>query len=264
MSVQNLRVGIAGVAGRMGKALVSALSQEESACLSLATETHDHPQISHNAYAVCGLDAQQCDTTISNFTDACWNNIDVLIDFTSPKATMAHLDQAQKKGFAMVIGTTGMNEENLHMITKASNNVPIVFAPNMSIGINVMFYLAAAASKLLGANYDIEIMERHHRHKKDAPSGTALKLGDILANSTNTKLDQVAEYSRHGKNLKRDKNTIGFCVSRGGTIVGDHTVLFAGGEECLEITHRASGRENYSEGAIRAAHFLQNKKSGLI
>jgi len=186
-----------------------------------------------------------------------------LIDFTRPEGTMVHLAVAEKTATKMVIGTTGLNAEQLANLKRASATLAIVFAPNMSVGVNVTFKLLEIAAKMLNEGYDIEIIEAHHRHKVDAPSGTALKMGEVIAGALGEKLDDVAVYAREGHTGERKAGAIGFATIRGGDIVGDHTVLFAGEGERIEISHKSSSRQSYAQGSLRAARFLQNQASGL-
>ena len=186
-----------------------------------------------------------------------------LIDFTRPEGTMAHLAIAENTGTKMIIGTTGLSLDQIADLKKASEKLAIVFAPNMSVGVNVTFKLLEIAAKMLNQGYDIEIIEAHHRHKVDAPSGTALKMGEVIAEALGERLDDVAVYAREGHTGERKEGSIGFATIRGGDIVGDHTVLFAGDGERIEISHKSSSRQSYAQGSLRAARFLQNQASGL-
>jgi 4-hydroxy-tetrahydrodipicolinate reductase len=187
----------------------------------------------------------------------------VLIDFTRPEGTMAHLKTCLDLGVNMVIGTTGFTSEQKEEIAKASSKIAIVMAPNMSVGVNVTLKLLETAAKALATGYDIEIIEAHHRHKVDAPSGTALKMGEVIAQALGRDLKDCAVYAREGHTGERDPSTIGFATIRGGDIVGDHTALFAGTGERIEITHRSASRETYAQGSLRAVRFLADKKTGL-
>ena len=189
---------------------------------------------------------------------------DVLIDFTRPEGTLAHLDACVRLGKAMVIGTTGFSEAHKARIAQAAKGVALVMAPNMAVGVNVVFKLAETAARSLGDDYDVEIVEAHHRHKVDAPSGTALKLGEVVARALGRKLEDCAVHGRHGDTGERDPKTIGFHAIRGGDIVGEHTVIFAGAGERVEVSVRSSSRMTYALGALRAAKFLRGKKAGLF
>jgi 4-hydroxy-tetrahydrodipicolinate reductase len=188
----------------------------------------------------------------------------VLIDFTRPEATLANLAACRRLGVGLVVGTTGFSEEQKAEITAAAKDVPIVFAPNMSVGVNVTFKLLELAAKALSTGYDVEIIEAHHRHKVDAPSGTALKMGEVIAEAMGRNLKDCAVYERYGHTGERDPSSIGFATIRGGDIVGDHTVLFAGTGERIEISHKASSRAGYAQGSLRAVRFLAGTKSGLF
>ena len=189
---------------------------------------------------------------------------DVLIDFTQPEGTIKHLSVCRAEGIKMVIGTTGFSVEQKEALKVASEDIALVVAPNMSVGVNVTFKLLDIAAKVLGEGYDIEIVEAHHRHKVDAPSGTALHMGEIMAKATGNNLSEVAIYGREGVTGERSSRTIGFSTIRGGDIVGDHTVMFAGTGERIEISHKASNRATFTNGALRAARFLAGKDKGLF
>jgi 4-hydroxy-tetrahydrodipicolinate reductase len=188
---------------------------------------------------------------------------DVLIDFTRPEGTLAHLAMCRQLGVKAVVGTTGFTEDQKATITQAANGIAVMMAPNMSVGVNVTLRLLQMAAQALPTGYDIEIIEAHHRHKVDAPSGTALKMGEVIAAATGRSLKDCAVYAREGLTGERDPSTIGFSAIRGGDIVGDHTVLFAGTGERIEITHKSSSRATYAQGSLRAARFLRGKAHGL-
>ncbi|HQT26005.1 MAG TPA: 4-hydroxy-tetrahydrodipicolinate reductase, partial [Burkholderiales bacterium] len=188
---------------------------------------------------------------------------DVLIDFTRPEATLTHIDFCRKMKINMVIGTTGFSQEGKSLLAEAADDIAIVFAPNMSVGVNLAFKLLEVAAKVLGNDYDVEIIEAHHRHKVDAPSGTALKMGEVVAETLGRDLSECAVYGRQGVTGERASSTIGFSTVRGGDIVGDHTVLFAGTGERIEITHKAESRATFATGALRAARFLAGRDAGL-
>ena len=189
---------------------------------------------------------------------------DVLIDFTRPEGTLAHLAVCRRLGVNLVIGTTGFTDAQKADIAAAAQDIAIVMAPNMSVGVNVTFKLLEMAAKALATGYDIEVIEAHHRHKVDAPSGTALKMGEVIADALGRSLKDCAVYERYGHTGERDPSTIGFSTIRGGDIVGDHTVLFAGTGERIEISHKSSSRAGYAQGSLHAARFLAGKRSGLF
>jgi 4-hydroxy-tetrahydrodipicolinate reductase len=243
-----VRVAIAGAGGRMGRALLEAASATEGVKLGAALD------VAPGAWG---------EVAIGTDVAAALGNADVLIDFTRPEGTLAHVRACRAAKRALVIGTTGFNAQQLQEIRDASRDIAIVMAPNMSIGVNVAAKLVAMASKALGPDYDIDVFEIHHKLKVDAPSGTALKLGEVAAAARGTTLERDGVFTRHGHTGERKPGTIGFCVARGGDVVGDHTVYFAGPGERLEITHRASSRATYAQGALRAAKFVAGKPPGL-
>ncbi len=254
------KVCIAGAGGRMGRMLIEAVTQAEDCQLAGALDVP--------ASAGIGLDASGFLGTASGVVitadlDTALRGCDVLIDFTRPEGTMAHLAACKRHGVSMVIGTTGFSTEQKDALRSASQNIAIMLAPNMSVGVNVTLKLLQMAAKALATGYDIEIIEAHHRHKVDAPSGTAIKMGEVIANAIGRDLKECAVYERYGHTGARDPSTIGFSTIRGGDIVGDHTVLFAGTGERIEITHKSSSRTTYAEGALRAVRYLSNKDKGL-
>ncbi|MBA2689527.1 MAG: 4-hydroxy-tetrahydrodipicolinate reductase [Burkholderiales bacterium] len=255
-----MRVCIAGSGGRMGRALVEAVIASDVFRLAAALEQTGSPLLGRDAGQFTG---NPVGVTIGDDVEKALEAVDVLIDFTRPEGTLRHLDVCRAKGVKAVIGTTGFNDQGKRAIETASKDIAIVFAPNMSVGVNVALKLIELAGQALKEGYDIEIIEAHHRHKADAPSGTALKMGEVVAAASGRSLDD-AVYGRHGITGERDAKTIGFSTVRGGDIVGDHTVLFAGAGERIEITHRATSRTNFAIGALRAARFLADKKSGLF
>jgi len=255
-----MKIAIAGATGRMGKMLIEAVLNCTDAELVGALE--------HESCALLGEDAggflgKKTGVTITSDVTKALTGAEFLIDFTRPEGTMAHLAVAQKTGSKMIIGTTGLSPEQIDSLKKASAHLAIVFAPNMSVGVNATFKLLEIAAKMLNEGYDIEIIEAHHRHKVDAPSGTALRMGEVIADALGEKLDDVAVYAREGHTGERKAGSIGFATIRGGDIVGDHTVLFAGEGERIEISHKSSSRQSYAQGALRAARFLQAQKAGL-
>jgi 4-hydroxy-tetrahydrodipicolinate reductase len=256
-----LRVCVAGAAGRMGRALMEAIAATPELRLSGALEAAESDFIGRDAGE---LVSSPNGIRISADAPTALGDGDVLIDFTRPEPTLAHLELCARVGVKAVIGTTGFSAAQKDSIRRAASNVSIVFAPNMSVGVNVTFKLIELAAQVLREGYDIEVIEAHHRHKVDAPSGTAVRIGEILAKALNRDLEQDAVYGRHGVTGERKPSTIGFATIRGGDIVGDHTALFAGIGERIEITHRASSRATFAHGALRAARFLADKQRGLF
>ncbi|WP_334155404.1 4-hydroxy-tetrahydrodipicolinate reductase [Tepidimonas sp.] len=254
------RVAIAGASGRMGRMLIEAVQAADDCVLSAALDRSDSPALGQDAAAFLG---QPAGVAIGADVDAAVAASDVLIDFTRPEGTLAHLAACVRHGTAMVIGTTGFTEAQKAAIAEASQRIPIVLAPNMSVGVNVTFKLLEMAARALATGYDIEIVEAHHRHKVDAPSGTALKMGEVIAQALGRDLKDCAVYERHGHTGERDPSTIGFSTVRGGDVVGDHTVLFLGSGERIEITHKSSSRATYAQGSLRAVRFLAGRSSGL-
>jgi 4-hydroxy-tetrahydrodipicolinate reductase len=256
-----MRIAIAGSAGRMGRTLIEAVQNAEDMQLAAALEQPGSPFLGKDAGELVGA---PCGIAITADFDAALASADCLIDFTRPAGTLAHLAACHKRGVSMVIGTTGLEAEQKLLIQDASHSIPIVFAPNMGVGVNLVFKLLDVAARVLSQGYDIEVIEAHHRHKVDAPSGTALRMGEVVAEALGRNLGQCAIYGREGVTGERDPSTIGFATVRGGDIVGDHTVLFAGTGERVEITHKASSRMSFALGALRAARFLKDRKKGLF
>ena len=250
-----MKVAIAGAGGRMGRTLVEGVVASSDLLLAVALEVAGSPLVGQSA---APGSAVLVSDDIGAIADA-----DVLIDFTRPAGTLAHLEQCVRHGRAIVIGTTGFSDEERQRIDAASRNIPIVFSPNMSVGVNVTLKLIEIATKALAEDYDIEVLEMHHKHKIDAPSGTALRIGEVIAGAMDQKLDDSAVYSREGVTGERKKKSIGFAVLRGGDVVGEHTVMFAGDGERVEITHRATSRNTFASGALRAARFLIGRPPGL-
>ena len=255
------KIAIAGCAGRMGRALLEVVTQAPDMQLFAALEHKDSGDLNKNAGELIGL---HNDVNVTSDFASALVGCDVLIDFTRPEGTKAHLEVCRSAGVKMVIGTTGFSTEDKAMIEAASQDIGIVFAPNMSVGVNVTFKLLEIAAKVLNSGYDIEIIEAHHRHKVDAPSGTALRMGEVIAEVLDRDLEKTAIYGREGVTGERDSKTIGFSTIRGGDIVGEHTALFAGTGERVEIVHKATSRMTFSMGALRAARFLADKQSGLF
>ena len=255
-----VRVAIAGAGGRMGRALLDAATTTDGVTLGAALDLPGTAWAGRDAGDLCSnAEGITVDVDVNSALDAA----DVLVDFTRPEGTLEHLRACRAAKKAIVIGTTGFAPAGLEEIRAASRDIAIVMAPNMSIGVNVMLRLVETASRALGAEYDTEVFEMHHRMKVDAPSGTALKLGEVAAKARGTSLDKDAVFARHGETGERKSGAVGFSVARGGDIVGDHTVYFAGPGERVEITHRASSRATYAQGAMRAAKFLAGRGPGL-
>ncbi|WP_339868796.1 4-hydroxy-tetrahydrodipicolinate reductase [Pseudohongiella nitratireducens] len=257
-----IRIAIAGVAGRMGRTLVQAvLARSGDAQVTAGTTLKEDPQCGQDIGLIAGAGALEVIAvdSLSAYVD----DFDVLIDFTSPEATMQNVAFCSKHSKAIVIGTTGLSDEQKSALERASASTPILTAPNMSMGVNLTLRLLEMAAKALGDDVDIEIVEAHHRHKKDSPSGTALRMGEVIADSLGRDLNEVAVYGREGIGDERDRKTIGFATVRGGDIVGDHTVIFAGEGERLEISHKASSRMTFASGAVRAAIWLGSRGPGL-
>jgi 4-hydroxy-tetrahydrodipicolinate reductase len=254
------RVCIAGASGRMGQMLVEAVRASGDCQLTGALDVATSPALGQDAAAFGG---HASGVTITSDLTAGLSGSQCLIDFTRPEGTMAHLRECVKLGVNLVIGTTGFTEEQKKEIETASSSIAIMMAPNMSVGVNVTMKLLEMAAKAMSTGYDIEIIEAHHRHKVDAPSGTALKMGEVIADALGRDLKECAVYAREGVTGERDPSSIGFATIRGGDIVGDHTVLFAGTGERIEITHKSSSRATYAQGSLRAVRFLAGRSSGL-
>jgi 4-hydroxy-tetrahydrodipicolinate reductase len=255
-----VKVVIAGSAGRMGRALIEAVLQAPDMTLAGALEQKNHAVLGRNAGELSGL---PCGVTITDDVGKSMAGGDVLIDFTRPEGTLEHLAACRRLGARMVIGTTGFSDAQKKEIAAAAREIAIVMSPNFSVGVNVAFRLMQVAAGALGGGYDVEILEAHHRHKVDAPSGTALRMGEVVAQALGRDLKKDAVYGREGMTGERKDETIGFATIRGGDLVGDHTVMFIGAGERLEIAHRASSRSNFAQGALRAARFAVSRKAGL-
>ena len=249
-----IKIAIVGAAGRMGKILIEACAQSENAQLTVATEHPDSSLIGADAGEVAGIGKNN--VKIAPNLDQAENDFDVLIDFTRPVPTLNHLDWCVKNKKAMIIGTTGFSDDEKAQIETAGHKIPIVFAANYSVGVTLSLKLLELAAKVLGDSVDIEIIEAHHRYKVDAPSGTALKMGEVIADTLGRDLNECAVYGRHGVTGERDRKTIGFETIRAGDIVGEHTVMFADIGERLEITHKASSRMTFAKGAVRSAAWI--------
>jgi 4-hydroxy-tetrahydrodipicolinate reductase len=254
------RVAIAGASGRMGHMLIEAVRGSGDCVLSGALDVAAGPSIGSDATAFLG---HASGVAVTADIAAGIAQSQFLIDFTRPEGTLAHLAACRAQGVKLVIGTTGFTEAQKAEIAAAARDIAIVMAPNMSVGVNVTLKLLDMAARALSTGYDIEVIEAHHRHKVDAPSGTALKMGEVLANALGRDLKDCAVYAREGVTGERDPSTIGFATIRGGDIVGDHTVLFAGTGERIEITHKSASRATYAQGSLRAVRFLADKSNGL-
>lgn len=255
-----LGMTIAGASGRMGRALLEAVSQAPDMHLFAGLDRADSAFVGRDAGELIGL---QLGARITASVEAAIAGSQCLIDFTRPEATLDYLPVCVVHQVPVVIGTTGFDAAGKVVIQQAAEHIPVVFAPNMSVGVNLVFKLLDMASRVLSDGYDIEIVEAHHRHKVDAPSGTALRMGEVIAGALGRDLKECAVYGREGVTGERQHSTIGFATVRGGDIVGDHTALFATVGERVEITHKASSRLTFANGALRAARFLQGRKSGL-
>ena len=253
-----LRIGINGAAGRMGQRVAALVSQADDLQLVVALECDGHPLLGRDAGELAGVGT--LGVPITTGVDA---RPDVLIDFSTPESTVARAANCAKIQTALVVGTTGLDAGQVGALEAAATAVPCVFAPNMSVGVNVLAKLVATAAKALGPDYDIEVVEAHHRFKKDAPSGTALKLARAAADALNRRLDDVAVHGRHGRPGERTRTEIGLHAVRAGDLVGEHTVLFGGLGEHLELRHSAHSRDTFARGALRAARFVAGKKPGL-
>lgn len=255
-----MKIAVAGASGRMGRMLIEAITSDADAELAGALDVAGTPCIGADAASFLG---QPSTITIESDLSRGLAGADYLIDFTRPEGTLHHLAYCAEHGIKMIIGTTGFDEAGKAAIAAAAHKTAIVFAPNMSVGVNVTMKLLELAAKSFSHGYDIEIIEAHHRHKVDAPSGTALKMGEVIADALGRDLNKVGVFAREGVTGERDPSSIGFATIRGGDIVGDHTVLFAGIGERIEITHKSSSRVTYAHGSLRAARFLQGKTTGL-
>jgi 4-hydroxy-tetrahydrodipicolinate reductase len=255
-----LNIAVAGASGRMGRMLIEAIAQAPDACLAGALDVPGSPAVGMDAGAFNG---QLTGVVIESDLAKGLAGSQYLIDFTRPEGTLKHLEYCARHGIKVIIGTTGFDDAGKAAIRAAAERTAVVFAPNMSVGVNVTLKLLEMAARSLSEGYDIEIIEAHHRHKVDAPSGTALKMGEVIADALGRDLKDCAVYGREGVTGERDPSTIGFATIRGGDIVGDHTVLFAGTGERIEISHKSSSRVTYAHGALRAARFLADKATGL-
>lgn len=257
-----IRIAVAGAAGRMGKALIQAVVSSPDATLAGATVRPDSSLIGADAGELAGVG--KLGVSLSGDLSAVVDQFDVLIDFTTIELTLANAEVCGQAGKAMVIGTTGFSDEQKELLNRAAENTAICLASNFSTGVNLCFKLLELAARVLGSESDIEIVEAHHRHKVDAPSGTALSMGEVVADTLGRNLKQVAVYGREGQTGARDRETIGFATVRAGDIVGDHTVMFCADGERVEITHKAQSRQAFARGAVRAACWLAGQRSGMF
>ncbi len=256
------RIAVTGAAGRMGKTIIQAIHEAPDMTLGAALERAGLSLLGADAGELAGLG--RLDVRLTDDLAGCAEAFDTLIDFSVPDATLRSVDVCSSAGKALVIGTTGFDAAGLETIRKAAGSIPILMAPNMSVGVNLCFKLVELAARVLGEDVDIEVIEAHHRDKIDAPSGTAMRLGEVLAGALDRDLGEVAVYGRQGITGARDRQTIGFATVRAGDIVGEHTVLYAGAGERIEITHRAQSRMNFAHGALRAVRFLDGQEAGLF
>ncbi len=255
------RIAVAGASGRMGRMLIEAIHNSDDCVLAGALDVPGSPALGIDATAFLG---SASGVAITSDLRQGLAQAQVLIDFTRPEGTLAHLEVCKDLGVKLVIGTTGFSDAQKQTLAEGAKQVAVMLAPNMSVGVNVTLKLLEMAAKALSTGYDIEIVEAHHRHKVDAPSGTALKMGEVIADALGRDLAECAVYERYGHTGARDPSSIGFATVRGGDIVGDHTVLFAGIGERIEITHKSSSRETYAQGSLRAVRFLADKPQGLF
>ncbi len=259
--MNKIRYAIVGAGGRMGRMLIEAVLQAPDAELAAALDVPGSPFLGKDAGELVGA---PCGVNVSADTEAGLQRADCLIDFTRPEGTLKHLDICRRHGVHAVIGTTGFTAAQKQQIEAVARDIPVVCAPNMAVGVNAVFKLLDIAARILNEGYDVEIIEAHHHHKIDAPSGTALRMGEVVATALGRDLKDCAVYGREGHTGERPATQIGFSTIRGGDIVGDHTVLFAGTGERIEITHKSASRMSYALGSLRAARFLRGRKNGLF
>ena len=255
-----LNIAIAGAGGRMGRTLIEAVLRNPELKLAAALEIPGSPHLGKDAGEFAGA---SCGVKVTDDIERALKGCDALIDFTRPEGTLQHVSLCRKLGVRPVIGTTGFDDAGKKALADAAKEIAMVIAPNFSVGVNVTFKLLETAAKSLGKGYDIEVIEAHHRLKVDAPSGTALRMGEVVAQATGRDLKSCAIYGREGVTGERKDDTIGFSTIRGGDLVGDHTVMFIGMGERVEISHRSSSRMNYATGALRAAQWVMGKPNGL-
>lgn len=256
---ETTKIAIVGASGRMGKTLIEACAEHEGVEVTVTTERPDTPLLGADSGALAGVGENG--VPLVGSLDEAATDFDVLIDFTRPEPTLAHLQWCVDHGKKIVIGTTGFDDEGKAAIQAASEKIGVLFAPNMSVGVNLTLKLLDMAARVLGDSVDIEVIEAHHRHKVDAPSGTALRMGEVVADALGRDLNECAVYGREGHTGERDRKTIGFETIRAGDIVGEHTVMFADIGERIEITHKASSRMTFAKGAVRAAKWLGDQST---
>ena len=257
-----MRIAVTGAAGRMGKTLIQAVHAADDLTLGAALEVEGLNLLGVDAGELAGVG--RLDVALTSDLGGVIQEFDALIDFSIPEATLGVLETCRGAGKPMVVGTTGFDSQGLARIQVAAQDVPILMAPNMSVGVNLCFKLIEIAATVLGEEVDVEVIEAHHRDKVDAPSGTAVRMGEILATALSRDLDEVAVYGREGVSGPREPKTIGFATIRAGDIVGEHTVMYAGNGERIEITHRAQSRMNFAQGALRAVRFIGDRHNGLF
>ncbi len=257
-----LNIAITGAGGRMGRTLIEACHQTDNCQVTAAFERMDSSLTGADAGELAGIG--KINVAVTGDIDSVIDQFDILIDFTSVDSTLNHLEICRQNNKKIIIGTTGFSAEQKQIIENAANDIAVVFAPNMSVGVNLCLKLLQMAASVLGDDVDIEVIEAHHRHKVDAPSGTALRMGEVVAETLGRNLDECAVYGRQGQTGERDSKTIGFETIRAGDIVGEHTVMFADVGERIEITHKASSRMTFAKGAVRAALWLEEKENGLF
>lgn len=253
------RVAIHGAAGRMGRSLLAACIDDPAVELAAALEEPDHPTLGEDVGALIG----RAPVGVVVLSDPAAVQFDTVVDFTRPEGALVLVDHCRAAGTSMVIGTTGFTPSQRARVAAAANEIPVLLAPNMGVGVNLLFGLVERAARALGEDYDVEVVEAHHRHKVDAPSGTALQLGEMAAAGRGQRLEDCGVFNRQGHTGERERGSIGFSTVRGGDIVGEHTVLFAGSGERIELTHRASSRMVFAQGAMRAAAWLPQQPPGL-
>ncbi len=256
-----IRVVVSGAGGRMGKLLLQAVIEEDGMELVAAVERKDHPLLNRDVGELIG--SAKCGVLMRTDLEEVISSGDILVEFSTPQATLSHLPVAVEKNTRIVIGTTGLNNEEKERIKESSSRIPILLSPNMSIGVNLLFRIAGEVARILGDEYDVEIIETHHRMKRDAPSGTALRLAEVIAQARGHSLKEVAVYGREGTAGERKRGTIGIHAVRGGTVSGEHNVIFAGASERVELTHRAESRQVFVRGAIEAIRFIAGASPGL-
>ncbi|NTU42895.1 MAG: 4-hydroxy-tetrahydrodipicolinate reductase [Nitrospirales bacterium] len=256
-----IKLAVTGATGRMGSRITALSREYQGLTFTGALERKGHADLGKDIGTLVG--AGEMSVMLTDSLEDVIGACDVMIDFTSTHATLHHLELAAKNKKAMVIGTTGFSKEEMESVRALSTEIPVVMAPNMSVGVNLLLKVLQDVARVLGDDYDIEIVEAHHRLKKDAPSGTALKMAEVIADAVQRDLDEVGVYSRHGLIGERTKKEIGIQTVRAGDIVGDHTVIFGGLGERVEITHKASSRDTFARGALKAALWIANRKPGI-